>query len=325
MKIEMRKMLKWRNAVLLSCSFFLFQACDEESNPSTNNGDVEFEITDAPSDDANIKGVFVTVVDVKVNGESIGLEEKQTIDLMAYANGNTRVLGTATLDARSYNSVTLVLDNAEDANGNSPGNFVETQDNTRHMLTASASGTTEITIDKAWDVQKNATSNIVIDFDLRKSIRHSDGPDSKYRFVSDADLKSAVRVVQKSETGTIEGVYDEDFTTEADKVIVYGYQEGEFDAEAETTGNTDGMLFIHSEVSAEVQPGLSDTYTLSFVEEGNYELVFVSYNKNESTGEFEFSALLESETEINGSVTDLVSVNAGVTVNVSAVIIGVLL
>jgi hypothetical protein len=325
MKMKMLKMLNWRNAVLLSCSLFFLQACDDdESNPITENGDVEFEITDAPSDDDDISGVFVTVADVKVNGESIGLAEKQTIDLKAYANGDTKVIGTATLDARAYNSLTLVLDNAEDADGNSPGNYVQTQDNTKHMLTASGSGTTEITINKTWDVQKNATSNIVVDFDLRKSIRHSDGQDSEYEFVSEADLKSAVRVVQKSKTGTIDGIYDEDFMTEADKVIVYGYSEGEFDAEEETTANADGMIFTKAVLSAEVEPGLTDTYRLSFVEEGDYELVFVSYTENETTGEFEFTALLESETEINGSVTDVVSVDAGATVSVSAIIIGLL-
>jgi len=95
-------------------------ACDDTSEPM-GKGDVEFEITDAPSDDASVKGVWVTVADLKVDGKSVPSFAKQTIDLTAYQEGNTKLLATAgQLDAKSYNKLTLVLDLEKDQNGNTP-------------------------------------------------------------------------------------------------------------------------------------------------------------------------------------------------------------
>src|SRR5258706_4212729 len=161
----------WTRAVLFGATMLMLPACDRSNDPM-GKGDAEFQITDAPSDDASIKGVLVTVADIKVDGNSISGFTKQSIDLKAYQESNTKLLGTAQLDAKAYNSITLVLDADADASGNSPGCYVLTTDDTKFKLRSS--GVITVTASKGWNVVANAKSTIVLDFDLRKSIRQMD-------------------------------------------------------------------------------------------------------------------------------------------------------
>ena len=114
--------VSWTRTLLFGSVMFMLPACDRSNGPM-GRGEAEFQITDAPSDDASIKGVFVTVADIKVDGKSISGFTKQTIDLKAYQEGSTKLLGTTQLDAKAYNNITLVLDADADATANSPGQF----------------------------------------------------------------------------------------------------------------------------------------------------------------------------------------------------------
>ena len=77
---------------------------DNTTNPNST-GTVSFEMTDSPPDDANIQGVFVTVAAIKVDGKAIDGFSKTTIDLTAYQRGDTKVLGSTTLNANTYSNV----------------------------------------------------------------------------------------------------------------------------------------------------------------------------------------------------------------------------
>jgi len=305
-------------------SVLTVQSCNEDSDPAAGQGEVTFEITDAPSDDASIKGVFVTVADVKVDGESIGMTQKQTIDLTAYANGQTKLLGTTKLDAKAYSSITLVLDNATDANGNSPGNYVLTTDDAKFRLTSTSSGVTEIKLDKPLNVAANTSENFVLDFDLRKSIQYSSNANVKYQFVAESDLKAAIRVLEKDMTGKIEGTYQENFSTNADLIIVYAYKKGEFNKSTETSANASGVLFANAKTSAVVVGGLTDAFKLYFVEEGEYELAFAAYSRNITTNRFELNTLLSANLNVAGGAANTVSIAAGANAQVSSTIIGLL-
>lgn len=318
-----RNKLGWVSGILFGCAILLAQACSDSDEPA-GKGQVQFEMTDAPSDDASIKGVFVTVTDIKADGKSISGFSKQTIDLKAYQDGNTKVLGNTSLDARTYSTLTLVLDVNQDASGNSPGCYVLTTDNIKHKLKNSAEGTLAITLDKSWRVAKNASSKIVLDFDLRKSIQADDDPAIRYTFASDNNLRTAVRLVNTESAGNIEGSYSESNSSDADKIVVYAYRKGTFNAATETEAQ-DGILFRNAVTSAEVKSTLTGkVYTLAFLEEGEYELYFAGYTKNSTTGRFEMSAMLESETTVDGSVSNIVKVQGGVTIKISTSITGIL-
>ena len=319
------KNFNWLKGLFFICVSLSFAACNDESEPA-GKGETEFEITDAPVDDSNIRGVFVTVADIKVNGNSLQGFTKQTIDLKAYFDGNTKILGAGEFDARTYDNLVLVLDVEKDASGNSPGCYVLDHNNTKHNLSTTATGTMEIALNKSWSVVRDSKSNIVMDFDLRKAIRYADGTASQYRFATDNNLKAAVNVVTKAKTGTIEGTYEESNNSNADKIIVYAYKKGTFNANTETNPQgEDAIMFANSVASAEVKGTLSaNEFTLAYLEEGEYELYFVGYTRDQATGRYTFESQLESETSVNGSVGNLITVKSGATVNVAATITGIL-
>ncbi len=130
------KSLKGICFFLLLSLFFTNCSKDEATSPNPTTppttvetkGRVNLEITDAPSDDPNIKGVFVTVAEVKIDGKTFdGFKGKTTIELSAYHSGRTEALGLGELETGSYKELTIVLDYETDAQGNSPGCYALTK------------------------------------------------------------------------------------------------------------------------------------------------------------------------------------------------------
>jgi Domain of unknown function (DUF4382) len=309
-------------AIAFASMILFSQACSNSSNDATpTSGDVDFQMTDAPSDDANIKGVFVTVADIKVDGTSISGFQKQTIDLKAFQEGNTKLLGTTRLTAKDYSSLTLVLDADADATGASPGSYVLANDNTKYKLRSS--GTISITLNNTWSVVSNSKSTVILDFDIRKAIRTMSDATVRYNFVSNDNLQTSIRVMDQSKVGSINGNYTETTPIDADKVFVYAYKKGTFSSGVETTPQgDDAILFKNAVNSAEVKGSLSaKSYKLAFVETGDYELYFASYKKDASD-HFVFQNKLASQLSISGSPVSFVTVQAGVTASVASTITG---
>jgi hypothetical protein len=306
----------WTRVASIMCALCITVACDN-ADPM-GSGEAEFEITDAPIDDANVEGVFVTVTDVKVNGNSIaGFTGKQTINLKAYQEGITKLLGNAELNARTYNSITLVLDLDSDANGNAPGCYVKTADNVKHKLATTASGQLEIAVNKAWTVKQNAKSRIVMDFDLRKSVRYTGEETVKYSFVSASELNTAVRLVDRSKSATIQGTFDGEFDSNTERVAVYAYKKGTYNSSTETQADESGVMFKNAVSSTMVKTEvLANPYTLAFMEAGEYNLVFVRFTKDNASGRFMFNSVLNTQTSVDGSVSNIITVKAGVNVTV---------
>lgn len=316
---------KWVKALVVGCAAILFISCDDTNEPG-GKGNVQFELTDAPSDDANVRNVFVTVTDIKVDGKSIGGVVKTTIDLKAYTDGTTKVLAMASqFEAKAYNNVTLVLDLNADANGASPGCYVQMVDGTRYKLKNTPDGTTEVVVFKDYEVVSNATTKVVLDFDVRKSVAYDMNDEVRYRFVSDNDLSKAVRLVVREQSGAIKGLYNESTPTSSEKVIAYAYKKGTFSASTETQpqGITQ-MYFMNAAGSAEVKSGLNGrVFTIAFLEEGDYELYFASYEKTPS-GRSSFKGVLMAEMEVDGTVGNRIRVEAGASVSISTTVKGIL-
>lgn len=317
-------MVNWMKALAFGCAVFLFISCDDSNEPA-GKGNVQFELTDAPTDDANVKGVFVTVTDIKVDGKSIGGVTKTTLDLKAYSEGSTKVLAMANqFDAKTYGKVTLVLDLNTDANGASPGCYVQTADGARYKLKNTVDGMTEVVVAKSFEVASNATTRVVLDFDIRKSIAYDANESVKYKFVSDGSLGGAVRLVIREKAGMIKGMYSDNLGGSG-KVVVYAYRKGTFSASTETQPQGENQAyFMNAAGSSEVKSGLSGKeYTIAFLEEGDYELYFASYEETPS-GKASYTGLLQAETSVDGSVGNKIAVEAGATVAILTVVKGIL-
>ena len=311
--------------IFLLSGMLLFTSCQEEGLSPT--GKVEMKITDAPSDDASIQGVFVTVAEVKIDGERYdGFQGKQTIDIMAYQNGNTKALGLAELEAGSYSNISLVLDTETDADGNSPGCYVLRDDNSKEDLAASGQSSLEISSQTSFEVVENATSSIVLDFDLRKSIQYEDNSSSEpaFSFVSQSELNTSVRTVEEDKSGNIDGSFETSLLVDPDKVVVYVYEKGTFNKDTETQAQGSSNLQFKNAISSTtaVKASGSYSYNLSFLEEGDYEVCMVSYQEDEE-GKFGFQGFLNASVFLNGAVTTEVSVSAGIASSLNLNIIGI--
>ncbi len=315
--------VKWMKALSFGCAVLVFIAC-EDTNEPVGKGNVQFEMTDAPMDDANVRNVFVTVTDIKIDGKSIGGVVKTTLDLKAFTEGNTKVLATANqFDAKAYNNVSLVLDLDTDANGASPGSYVQTYDGARYKLKNTPDGTTEVVIFKDYEVMSNATTQVVLDFDIRKAIAYDMDESVRYKFVSDKDLSNSIRMVMRDQSGKIHGSFNDGLAT--GKVIVYAYKKGTFSASTETQPQgAHQMYFMNAATSSEVKSTLSGKeYTLAFLEQGTYELYFASYDESPS-GRSSFKGVLMAETSVDGTIGNTIVVESGTTVSISTQIKGLL-
>lgn len=308
----------------------LFTNCSKDDNDGTNpitaKGDVKFELTDAPIDDASIKGCFVTVTAVKVDGEVISnFSGRQTIDLMAYQNGNVKSLGLAELEAGTYSDVSLVLDYETDADGNSPGCFIQTTDNAKHSLQATSNSTSDLRLNsESFTVEENSTTNIVMDFDVRKAVkRQENSTEDKYDFVTESELKSSVRVVKKDRTGKVKGKCNDSFNM-TDRIVVYAYKKGEYSKNTETKGQGSSQIMFKNATSSAVADG-NGNYTLAFLEEGEYELHFFGYGEADSEGERQIQGELQLSILGNlGLDLNSVSVDANAELSIEVDVTGII-
>jgi hypothetical protein len=296
--------------LLVALSVMTLFACKKDENDNAR-GRVHLEITDAPVDDASIKAVFVTIADIKLNGTSIEGFSRKTVDLLSLRNGNTALLIDAEVRARNYGELTLVLDTESQ-----PGCYVEENNGNKFPLSLTSN---EIVLSYNFDVSAEQTTNLVIDFDLRKAITRDQ--ENKYAFVTEAELNKALRIVDKESSGKLNGVCT-DLVTNSDVIMVYAYKKGTFNRDTEVTaqGQSD-VLFSNAITSGKVEG--NGNYSLHFLNDGEYELHFASY-KNNAKGELELRGTLVADVASGLNLTSI-QVGAGANITINITVTGILL
>lgn len=294
----------------------------KDDTATRGEGQLSLYLTDSPIDRADVEAVVVTVTEVRVDGQAWdGFDGPLTVDVLSLQNGMTRLMGSAALDARAYSDIDLVLDLEQDAMGNAPGCYVMTDDGTRHAL--SANGATELLIDidnSGFAVVEDDEANLVVDFDLRKSITASSDGSSDFAFVTSSELDNALRVVVRDETGEIEGNCN-DAINSSDRIVVYAYAAGTYNAQTETSGQgASQVLFANAVTSASVDA--SGQYRLSFLRSGDYELVFASYEE-QPDGTLQLQGTLLLDTLLNFDLQSI-SVASNASVKVDVLVTGLL-
>jgi len=317
--------MKVTNLMLGAAFALLFgglTSCTKDDDNNGSQGQVNFEITDAPVDDPNIQSVFVTVASVKVDGTTISdFSSKQTIDLLAYQNGSVKGLGSGKLNAGTYTDVRLVLDYNTDAAGTGPGCYVLTKDGVKHALSTSVNTTNELKSSNSLKVNSSSTTNAVFDFDLRKAIKYTSSGTSKYQFVTDTELSSALRIATKEQSGTIVGSFNDALNLAGSRVVVYAYKKGTFTESEKEVQGTSGIRFKNAVSSAVV--GSNDQYQLSFLESGDYSLYYVAYDDANSDGKLEEKGMLVLNLLGGLDVTNI-NVGASATVRLDVTVSGLL-
>jgi hypothetical protein len=304
-------------AVLLFAG--LLASCKKGDNNNSGTASTAIKVTDAPVDDANISGAFVTISEIKVDGQSVQGFTKTTVDLAAYQNGTTKTLGTFNLEGKTYSNITFVLDFNTDASGNAPGCYVLTTSNVKHKLQTTSN---IITVAKSYALQSNASNSIVADFDLRKMIVVQSGnPADQYDFATSAELQSDVRVVAEASAANISGTLT-DAVSGSTKVVAYAYKKGTYNRTVEMQGQGASSVQFKNAVSSTLV-GAGGSYQLHFLEAGDYEVHYASYKDTNADGKFELMGTL---TVIAGGGLDILNlhVNANTTLTMNATATAVL-
>jgi hypothetical protein len=290
-------------------------SCNKDDS-GKDRGTVQIEITDSPADDANVKAVFVTVADVKVDGKSLEGFSKTTVEISALQNGLTEALCNTELDAGAYSEITLVLDYDQDASGAAPGCYVVDAGGLKKKLSSQAS---EIKLAYNFAIEAEKSLNLVADFDLRKCIARA-GAAGEYTFATKAEMEKGIRVVRKDRCGKIEGDFS-DLLSNSDKVVVYAYKKGSFNKGVETKAQgASGVQFSNAVCSAAV--GANGKFELHFLEAGEYEIHFASYKQN-AQGEMALNAMLSVDV-LNSINLGAISVSASASVFIDVLVTGLL-
>lgn len=314
-----RSIISLQALLLISILAMTTSSCLKDLDPLPESAYARLEITDAPIDDPNVSGVFITVVDVKVNGVSWkGFEGKTTFDLLAYQNGQTRLLGEGNIEAGTYSEIVLILDTETDALGNSPGCYVKDAQGVKRKL----EGSSELTVKAKGNMVTKAsdTTEAVIDMDLRKAIVYQSGSTTDFEFVTNAELQTAVRLLDKANTGKIEGNCS-DGVSASDKIIAYAYLKGTYDDNEKFPQGTSQVQFKNAVTSSVVAE--NGDFSLSFLESGMYEVYFISYQEGAGG-----KLLVKGALQLNLLDTTLnllqLNVAAKTTINLDVVVTGII-
>lgn len=298
-------------SLLLAVVFMSSCSKDDETmeNPdNTTANSTDVYITDAPVDNANVEAVFITVSEVKINGKAVEGFEKTTIEISSLTRGNTELLGNLNLEAGTTNDITLVL-SGSDASGNAPGNYVVLDGGTKEEI----AGDMEINLNDAAEIMADMENEVILDFDLRKSLKEADGD---YSFVSESKLENNVRAVNTMNAGAVKGQVDNTSEANADVVVAYAYKKGEFN-NSEEDANGDGIRFANA-VSSSVVSNSDGNFEINFLDAGDYELHFASYSDSDSDGELEFKGMVSANTASSLDLSGFtVEANSEVNLNIS--------
>lgn len=298
----------------------LFWSCskddDDPGNPETEGYQTQVFLTDAPVDNAGVEAVFVTVTNVQVNGKSLEGFQKATVELSSLTNGTTKLLGNVDLEAGATSSIVVVLDGAADASGTAPGNYVVTAAGEKKAI---AMASNEINVSDNAEIMASNDNALILDFDLRKSLVMD--ANGEFSFVGNAQLSNSIRAVNELKTGTIEGTFSNMETASADAVVAFAYEAGTY-SEAEWQENSAGVAFGNA-VSSTLVNESNGNFSLHFLEEGDYELHFISFSDSDNNGELEVKGEMEVSTASEIELSE-VSVDANSTTSLELSIAGLL-
>src|SRR5690554_153504 len=309
--------MKTMNLQTITVFFFLAAilfACTDDSEISLRSGTFTLKVTDAASDDEEVDKIFLTISDVKLNDKPVRGFEPQTIEISSLTNGKTHLLLQKELPAKEENQLTLVLSSEALTSSAEPGCYVLTKDNTRHNLFKDGIAMKEIVVSNKFDLNGGEETKIVADFKLRKAIIYSDSSKSKYNFVTDNELKKAIRLVHENETGSIYGTVESRIIYEHD-IYVLIYKAGEFKASEEGTGSgPSNILFANAVSSAKMEE--DGSYEVPFLEEGKYDIRLAGFRKN-NLSEDVFMGFLPTTSRRTGTILNNIEIQPDSNVNIN--------
>lgn len=265
----------------------LFSSCNDNDDVESN-GRARISVTDATVDAENISGVYLAVSEVQAKSESgistiAKFDEPKEFNVMAYQNGEVFALGDGELAAGIYSELRLIL--------NEEGSYVTYDDGTTVDMEVPSGTTSGYKVKGDFQISANNETDLVIDIDLRKALVTSGANAEEYK------LRPTARLIIAPNTGTITGTVATD-SISGDRIVVYAYAEGSYSVD-EANDPIEGESRFENSVNSAVVAE-DGSFTLAFMEEGDYELIFSHYEKDDVNNTYEFNSIINADLMLDG-------------------------
>lgn len=269
---------------------------DQTTTTQSDTSLVKLSLTDAPVDDENIAGVYITITGIKyeyINSTQwleSNLEAPITLNLLDLRDGKTRDLAALELKQGEIEHIRFMLD--------LDNCYITFKDDPerKEKIEIPSGEQTGFKSTNGFVVGATGETNITADFDVRKSLTLTK---KGYK------MKPTIKLINNQYAGMIAG----NITLETDNstVVIYSYKKGSFQ-DSEATSIKD---FSNAYTSARIIQTSNDfssiyegRYRLYWIMEGEYDLVIAGYN---NLGEFENVIGFVPSVEVQGaySTTDV--------------------
>jgi hypothetical protein len=233
--------------------------------PACSTGELDLSIADAPVDDADNVFIEISGVELQPSGgdrTTITFDSPIRIDLLAQTGGaSSRLLGGEVLDAGDYDWIRLLVN----AQSEVRDSYIMIDGN-EYELAIPTGAEDGLQTDQGFNVPRNGTIALTIDFDLRASVREPETDGDDYL------LMPVLRLVDDAEAGMLSGTVDAAVIADQcgidAKAAVYL-----FDAEAASPDDVDGV--DPDPVSSAIVPLDGEhAYAAAFLEAGDYRIAF---------------------------------------------------
>ena len=265
----MKKFHKLIGIVLSLTMMTLLSGCGGGST-STNTGMVSLSLTDAPTDDKNIIGVYVTFdalryqyADSNDSWQDVDLNESRTINLLDLQDGNTTLLNQVELPAGEIAHVRFVID--------TENCYVDLNVGGEQPLEVPSGDQTGYKAIGGFTIPAGGAVYVTADFDVRKSVTVTGNIEKNINVTY--KLNPTIKIIDNIEVGEINGTVDLTLDANVSSVVVYTYGDGDWnESEVDTE-----PPFVNTVLSTTVSDG---SYTLPWLTTGDYDLVIVTQDVN---------------------------------------------
>ncbi|MFM7431908.1 MAG: DUF4382 domain-containing protein [Gammaproteobacteria bacterium] len=274
---------RWSPGILFGavCMVLLLASagCSDGSSNGANstsiapdNGFVTLGITDAPVDDAAEVVVVVTGVELQRGPEStitINFDTPKRIDLLRYRDGASfNLLDNQAVLPGNYQWLRLRITTEQNLQS---GSYIKLRDGRQFPLHIPSGAETGLKLSKPFVVAQRATTRLMIDFDLRKSVVAPPGQSPNWI------LKPSLRLVDLLEVGALERTVDiaalalaQQTTVANCKPGVYVYEGSSVTPDDMDGVATDGVDPLIYQPLTPAAPGAPVNYSFQFLAAGDY-------------------------------------------------------
>jgi hypothetical protein len=270
----MMKKLIFSLIPIVGLALVLMTSCEDNNSTGDNTGRLSLSITDAPIDQYDITGVFITVTEIQIHKGGSDwqvIEEFEgpvTYNLLELTHGISELMAVTELPAGVYTQIRFMLDAPENmgqGNHTNPGCYLEFADGTTAPLFVPSGGQSGYKAIGNFSVPVNGEVHVTADFDVRKSVVAAG---NSGRFL----LKPTIRLVVDDESGTISGSVTN--LEEGTCVVVYAYEAGTYQPDEAGEPDPDTPRFPNA-VSSDMVCDQND-FKIPFLAPGLYDLVVTS-------------------------------------------------